>query len=97
MNDRLAELDELLLRDISPREAWAGITDEKVMRREIARALRHAANGLYTVDQEALRPTKRKRIFVCALFCPSTRRSSNSRSQTVGQVGTCATRSMISW
>ena len=54
MNDRLAELDELLLRDISPREAWAGITDEKVMRREIARALRHAANGLYTVDQEAV-------------------------------------------
>lgn len=54
MNDRLAELDELLLRDISPREAWAGITDEKVMRREIARELGYAANGLYTVDQEAV-------------------------------------------
>ncbi len=54
MNDRLAELDELLLRDISPREAWAGINDEKVMRREIARELGYAANGLYTVDQEAV-------------------------------------------
>ena len=53
MNDRLADLDELLLRDASPRELWAGITDEKIMRREIARELRRAANGLYTVDQEA--------------------------------------------
>ena len=54
MNDRLAELDDLLLSDTSPREAWAGITDEKVMRREIARELRHTANGLYKVDQEAV-------------------------------------------
>lgn len=54
MKDRLVELDELLLRDDSPREAWAGITEEKVMRREIARELRYAANGLYTVDQEAV-------------------------------------------
>lgn len=54
MNDRLADLDDLLLRDSSPREAWAGITDEKVMRREIARELSHAANGLYKVDQEAV-------------------------------------------
>ena len=54
MSDRLAELDDLLLRDTSPRDAWAGITDEKVMRREIARELNHAANGLYKVDQEAV-------------------------------------------
>ena len=54
LGDRLAELDDLLLRDTSPRDAWAGITDEKVMRREIARELRHAANGLYKVDQEAV-------------------------------------------
>ena len=54
MNDRLDDLDELLLSDASPREAWAGITDEKVMRREIARELNHAANGLYKVDQEAV-------------------------------------------
>ena len=54
MNDRLAELDDLLLSDASPREAWATITDEKVMRREISRELRHAANGIYKVDQEAV-------------------------------------------
>lgn len=54
LNDRLADLDDLLLHDSSPREAWAGISDEKVMRREIARELSHAANGVYKVDQEAV-------------------------------------------
>ena len=60
MSDRLADLDELLLRDMSPREAWAGITDEKVLRREIARELSHAANGLYKVDQEAVTAYEKK-------------------------------------
>tara|TARA_Y100001934_G_C12261531_1_gene730251 strand:+ start:93 stop:839 length:747 start_codon:yes stop_codon:yes gene_type:complete len=54
MKDRLSDLDDLLLCDASPREAWAGISDEKVMRREIARELRHASNSIYTVDQEAV-------------------------------------------
>ena len=54
MSDRLAELDDLLLRDTSPRDLWAGITDEKIMRREIARQLQNTANGLYKVDQEAV-------------------------------------------
>lgn len=54
MKDRLSDLDDLLLRDASPRESWAGISDEKVMRREIARELSHAANSIYTVDQEAV-------------------------------------------
>ena len=54
LNDRLDDLEELLLRDNSPRAAWAGITEEKVMRREIARELQQFANGLYTVDQEAV-------------------------------------------
>nr|WP_093191712.1 hypothetical protein [Thiocapsa sp. KS1] len=54
MMDRLDDLDDLLLRDDSPRAAWAGISDEKVMRREIARELRHSANGAYTVDQEGV-------------------------------------------
>ena len=54
MSDRLDELDDLLLGDTSPRDVWAGITDEKVMRRGIARELNHAANGLYKVDQEAV-------------------------------------------
>ena len=54
MKDRLSDLDDLLLRDASPREAWAGISDERIMRREIARELGHAANSIYTVDQEAV-------------------------------------------
>ena len=54
MSDRLADLDELLLQDTSPRAAWAGIKEEKVLRREIARELRDRANGLYKVDQEAV-------------------------------------------
>ncbi len=54
MKDRLADLDDLLLRDDSPREAWAKIDAERVMRREIARELRHASKSIYTVDQEAV-------------------------------------------
>lgn len=54
MVDRLADIDDLLLRDMSPREAWAAITAEKVMRREIAREMKNLARGLYTVDQEAV-------------------------------------------
>lgn len=54
LNDRLTDLDDLLLSDISPRDAWAGISAETIMRREIARELKYAANNLYTVDQEAV-------------------------------------------
>jgi hypothetical protein len=54
MRDRLDDIDELLLRDTSPRDAWAGIQDERVLRREIARMLDDNANHLYTVDQEAV-------------------------------------------
>jgi ferredoxin-like protein FixX len=54
MRDRLDDIDDLLLQDVSPREAWAGITDEHVMRRELARALKNAANQSYPVDQESV-------------------------------------------
>ncbi|MFK4385163.1 recombinase family protein [Bradyrhizobium sp. USDA 223] len=54
MRDRLDDIDDLLLQDISPRALWASITDEHIMRRELARALRDAANHSYTVDQEAV-------------------------------------------
>jgi hypothetical protein len=54
MRDRLDDIDDLLLQDISPRELWASITDEHVMRRELARALRDAGNQSYTIDQEAV-------------------------------------------
>lgn len=54
LSDRLSDLDDLLLSDSSPREAWANIADERIMRREIVRELKHASNGIYTVDQEAV-------------------------------------------
>lgn len=54
MADRLDDIDDTLLRDDSPRAAWALIDDEKIMRQQIARELRSSANGAYTVDQEAV-------------------------------------------
>ncbi len=54
MADRLDDFDDLLRHDDSPREAWALIKDERIMRREIARQLRITANGAYTVDQESV-------------------------------------------
>jgi hypothetical protein len=54
MRDRLDDIDDLLLQDVSPREAWAGISEERVMRRELTRELRNLANYVYTVDQEAV-------------------------------------------
>ena len=54
MRDRLHDLDDVLLGDASPREAWQGLRDEKLIRREVARELRHLAKGLYSVDQEAV-------------------------------------------
>lgn len=52
MLDRLDDIDDMLLQDVSPREAWANISIEKLMRREIARYLKYSANSLYTIDQE---------------------------------------------
>ena len=60
LKDRLSDIDDLLLRDTSPREAWAGIDKEWILRREIARELEHAANSLYTVDQEATTADEKK-------------------------------------
>jgi hypothetical protein len=54
MRDRLEDIDDLLLQDVSPREAWANIINERVMRRELARELRNASNQNYTVDQESV-------------------------------------------
>ena len=54
MRDRLDDIDDLLLQDESPREAWANITDEHVMRREVARELRNAAKQTYILDQESV-------------------------------------------
>lgn len=54
MRDRLDDVDDLLLEDISPRELWSHITDERLMRRELARVLRNAARQSYTIDQESV-------------------------------------------
>ncbi|KZK79013.1 hypothetical protein PsW64_03357 [Pseudovibrio sp. W64] len=54
LKDRLSDLDELLLQDTSPREAWAGINQERVMRRAIARELELARNSVYKIDQEGV-------------------------------------------
>jgi hypothetical protein len=54
MRDRLDDIDDLLLQDVSPRELWATIDDERIMRRALARELRNTANHMYTVDQEGV-------------------------------------------
>lgn len=54
MKDRLSDLEELLLSDESPRELWAGISEEKIMRRAIARELTTTAKSVYKVDQEGV-------------------------------------------
>lgn len=54
MDDRLDDLDDLILRDDSPRAVWAYIADEKVMRRAITHELITLANHTYTVDQEGV-------------------------------------------
>lgn len=52
--NRLDDIEELLRRDQSPREAWAGFTAERVMRRAIAHELDIASRNNYTVDQESV-------------------------------------------
>jgi hypothetical protein len=54
LRDRLDDLEELLLQDISPRELWATITDERLMRREVTRELLNKRNNMYTVEQESV-------------------------------------------
>jgi hypothetical protein len=54
LRDRLDDIDDLLLQDVSPRESWASIRDERVLRRALAHELRNLANSVYTVDQEAV-------------------------------------------
>ncbi len=52
--DRLDDLDDLLLQDVSPRDGWAMIQEERVMRQQIALQLHNTSNHVYTVDQEAV-------------------------------------------
>jgi hypothetical protein len=52
--DRLDDIEEFLLTDTSPRELWAGIERENLLRREVARELDRMSNGLYVVTQESV-------------------------------------------
>ncbi|HEX6706097.1 MAG TPA: hypothetical protein VF169_15150 [Albitalea sp.] len=52
--NRLDDLQELMLRDTSPRAAWAFVAEENALRPAIARELEVQARGAYTVDQEAV-------------------------------------------
>jgi hypothetical protein len=52
--DRLDDLEDLLLQDVSPRDGWAMIQEERVMRQQIALQLHNASNHAYTVDQKAV-------------------------------------------
>ena len=54
MKDRLSDLDDRLLMDSSPREIWAEISKERLMRRAISGELERTANSIYTVVQEAV-------------------------------------------
>lgn len=52
LRNRLDDIEDLLLQDASPRELWATIKVERLLRREIARELKDRSNLCYTVDQE---------------------------------------------
>ena len=52
--DRLDDLQELMLRDTSPRAGLASIEDENTLRPMIAHELEVASREAYTVDQEAI-------------------------------------------
>lgn len=54
MVGRLEDINEMLLRDDSLLAIWAGIKEEKIMRRAIAHELETQANGMYKINQEAV-------------------------------------------
>ncbi|WCS23900.1 hypothetical protein LOK46_22525 [Methylobacterium sp. NMS14P] len=54
MMDRMDDLSDELLADGSPRELWATIKDERVMRRAIADVLKSSAREAYLIEQEGV-------------------------------------------
>uniref|UniRef100_UPI003F81A8A6 hypothetical protein n=1 Tax=Xanthomonas sp. 0924 TaxID=2835534 RepID=UPI003F81A8A6 len=51
---RLDDLDDLLRQDESPRELWEKITEEKLLRRELAAQFRQRSLNSYTTTQESV-------------------------------------------
>lgn len=54
VSDRLDDLQDLMGRDNSPRNAWAFVSDENSLRAAIAHQLENVAKGAYTIDQEGV-------------------------------------------
>lgn len=54
LDARLADIEDLLLQDASPRELWATISIERLLRRSLAAELQNMARGAYVVNQEAV-------------------------------------------
>ncbi|MHB1057644.1 MAG: hypothetical protein ACYC0F_07170 [Rhodanobacter sp.] len=54
LKDRLVDIDDLLLQDISPRELWRSISKERILRRAVAQELQQKARSAYIVNQEAV-------------------------------------------
>jgi hypothetical protein len=54
LDTRLFDIEDLLLQDVSPRELWATINIERLLRRALAAELQKMARGAYTVNQEAV-------------------------------------------
>lgn len=54
LETRLAEVDDLLVQDASPRELWATIKFERLLRRALAAELQKMARSVYQVNQEAV-------------------------------------------
>lgn len=50
---RLEDVDDLLRQDESPRELWEKITEEKLLRRELAAQFRQRSLNSYTITQES--------------------------------------------
>ena len=54
LRDRLDDLQDLMGRDKSPRNAWARVDDENSLRAAIAHVFDTMSKGAYTVDQEGV-------------------------------------------
>lgn len=54
LDTRLADIEDLLLQDASPRELWATIKIERLLRRALAAELQKLARSAYLVNQEAV-------------------------------------------
>ena len=54
LDTRLADLEDLLLQDASPRELWATISIERLLRRALAAELQKMARSAYVVNQEVV-------------------------------------------